>query len=303
MPICKFEDVDHTSMIMELRVTPFTKPSEDANATAVRNRVFVVAALIALTPIALAAADLPVRRLQTAFLGSDLSIAVTTDSLLIVMLPVLACAGADWLLRSHPEVVAGEIPFLFPFWIAPAFASLALAILLTRIPNWPLWLLVLVVGVGLIAAVLTAEYAGLAPGAPRYALARLSLTATAYAIGFVLFTLIYSARERSIVSATMTGLVAAGLALDLLAPQITGLRSAGAFAVVTGVLCAEATWALNYFNISAWTAGLLLLALFYVVVGLAQQHFQDRISPNVIAEFGVVLAVTLFAAWLLAPVR
>lgn len=290
-------------MIIESRVAPLPKPSEDPSDAAARNRVFVVAALIALTPIALAAASLPVRRLETAFLGSDLSLTVTTDSLLMVMLPVLACAGADWLLRSHPEVVAGEVPYLFPFWVAPAYASLALAILLTRIPNWPLWLLALAVGVALIAAVLTAEYVGLAPGARGYALARLALTATAYAIAFTLFTLIYSARERSIVSATMTGLVAAGLALDLLAPHITGMRSAGAFALVTGVLCAEATWALNYLNISSWAAGTLLLALFYALVGLAQQHFQDRITPNVLAEFGVVLAVALFAAWLLAPVR
>ncbi|HRA52673.1 MAG TPA: hypothetical protein PLQ83_03405 [Thermoflexales bacterium] len=291
------------SMIMDDCVASSSKLSLDSGAVEARNRTFVVAALIALAPIALAAADLPARRLQTAFLGSALTVTITADSLLIVLMPVLACSGADWLLRAHPEVRAGEIPFLFPFWIAPAFASLALAVLLTRIPNWPLWVLTLAFGTVLIVVILTAEYVGLSPGSRGYALSRLALTAVTYAIGFGLFTLVYSARERSVVSATLTFVIAAGLALDLLAPHIIGLRSAGAFALVTGLVCAQATWALNYWNVSNWSAGVLLLAVFYLLVGLAQQHVQDHISPMILVEFGVVLAVALFAAWQLAPVR
>ena len=76
-----------------------------------------------------------------------------------------------------------------------------------------------------------------------------------------------------------------------------------AFAIVTGLICGQATWALNYWNVSNWSAGVLLLALFYLLVGLAQQHFQDRISPMILVEFAVVLAVALFAVWQLAPVR
>ncbi|MBK8836000.1 MAG: hypothetical protein IPO29_14515 [Anaerolineae bacterium] len=158
-------------------VASSSKLSLDSGAVEARNRTFVVAALIALAPIALAAADLPARRLQTAFLGSALTVTITADSLLIVLMPVLACSGADWLLRAHPEVRAGEIPFLFPFWIAPAFASLALAVLLTRIPNWPLWVLTLAFGTVLIVVILTAEYVGLSPGSRGYALSRLALTA------------------------------------------------------------------------------------------------------------------------------
>ncbi len=290
-------------MIIDDRVALTPKLTDETGAVLARNRIFVVTALIALAPIALSAAELPARRLETAFLGSDLAITLTTDSLLLVLMPVLACAGADWLLRSHPEVRSGEVPFLFPFWIAPGFAALTLAVLLTRIPNWPLWLLTLCLGVGLIAVMLYAEYVGLSPGARGYALARLALTAITYAIAFGLFTLLYSARERSVVSATLVAVVAAGLSLDLLAPHIIGLRSAAAFALVTALICGEATWALNYWNISNWSAGVLLLTIFYLVVGLAQQHFQDRISAVILIEFLVVLGVALFAAWQLAPVR
>ncbi len=272
-------------------------------ASAIRDRVLILTALIALTPLALLVVELPTRAATVLFLGSPLTITLTTDSLLLILIPVLTCAGVDWVLREHPDVRAGEVPFLFPFWIAPAFAALAVSTLLTRIPTWPLWLVVLALGVVIIAALVFAEYVSLSPNARGYASARLVLTSVSYAIAFALFTLVYSTRERSIISATLTSLIAAGLALDLMAPHIVGLRNAGLFAGIIGLLVGQATWALNYWNISNWSAGVVLLAVFYALIGLAQQYFQDRLTRGVLAEFAVVTAIALLVAWQLAGVR
>lgn len=272
-------------------------------ASAIRERVLVLIALIAFTPLALLVVELPARSATLDFLGSPLSINLSTDSLLIVLIPVLTCAGVDWVLRGHPEVRAGEVPYLFPFWIAPGFAALALAVLLTRIPAWPLWILVLVAGIAVIAALVFAEYVGLSPNARGYALARLILTGVSYAIAFALFTLVYSAKERSGISATVTTLIAVGLALDLMAPHIIGLKPAAAFASVIGLIVGQATWALNYWNISIWSAGVLLLTTFYVMIGLSQQYFQDRLTRGVLVEFAVVAGVAVAVAWQLAGVR
>jgi hypothetical protein len=272
-------------------------------AAAVRNRVLVLVALIALTPVALEVVELPTRSASINFLGSALSITFSTDSLLLVLMPVLTCAGVDWVLRDHPDVHAGEIPYLFPFWIAPAFASLTIAWLLTRIPSWPVWLGVLLLGVIAIGTLVSAEYVGLSPYARGYAVARLVLTGVSYAIAFALFTLIYSARERSVISATLTTLVAFGLCLDLMAPHIIGLRTAATFSLVVGLLVGQSIWALNYWNISNWSAGVLLLAVLYVMIGLAQQYFQDRLTRSVLIEFGVVATIALIIAWQLAGVR
>ena len=201
----------------------------ELTAASIRDRVLIVTALIALTPLALLVVELPTRTASVNFLGSPLSINLSTDSLLVVLIPVLTCAGVDWVLRDHPDVRAGEVPYLFPFWIAPVFAALALSLLLTRIPTWPLWIVVLAIGVVMIGVLVFAEYVSLSPNARGYAAARLVLTGVSYAIAFVLFTHLYSARERSIISATLTSLVAAGLALDLMAPHIIGLRTAAVF--------------------------------------------------------------------------
>ncbi len=272
-------------------------------ASAVRNRVLVLVALVALTPVALEVVDLPTRSATFSFLGSALSISLSADSLLLVLMPVLTCAGVDWVLRDHPDVRGGEIPYLFPFWVAPGFAALTLAWLLTRIPTWSLWVSVLLLGVIAIATLVFAEYVGLSPYARGYAVARLLLTGVSYAIAFGLFTLIYSARERSVISATLAALVAFGLALDLMAPHIIGLGTAATFSLVVGLMVGEATWALNYWNISNWSAGVLLLAVLYVMIGLAQQHVQDRLTRGVLVEFGVVAGVAAFIAWQLANVH
>jgi len=271
--------------------------------SSVANRILVLVALLALTPVLLLVIELPTRNASLTFLGSPLSINLTTDSLLIVFLPVLTIAGVDWVLRDHPDVQAGEVPFLFPFWMAPGLSALALALLLTRLTSWPTWIAALLTGIVVLGLLIVAEYHTISPNAPAYPLARLAVTGLSYLIAFGLFTLIYSTRERSAITATATFLVAATLALDLLAPHIIGLRQATLFALIVGWLVGQATWALNYWNISNWSAGVLLLTTFYVSVGIAQQHFQERLTRGVLVEFAAVTLVALVMAWQLAGVR
>ncbi|MDW8350567.1 MAG: hypothetical protein RML99_01550 [Anaerolineae bacterium] len=267
------------------------------------NRILVLAALLALTPVLLLVVELPSRNASLTFLGSPLSINLNTDSLLILFLPVLTIAGVDWVLRDHPDVQAGEVPFLFPFWMAPGLAALALALLLTRLTSWSVWIAALLVGVFVLGILIVAEYYTITPNTPAYPIARLTVTGLSYLIAFSLFTLIYSTRERSVITATSALLVAVALALDLLAPHIIGLRQAALFALIIGWLVGQATWALNYWNVSNWSAGVVLLTVFYVSVGIAQQHFQERLSRGVLIEFAVVSAIALVVAWQLAGAR
>jgi len=272
-------------------------------ASELRHRGAVLVALMALTPVALLVVELPTRTLLFNFLGSALSIRLSTDSLLVVLLPVLVCAGVDWVLRDHPDVREGEVLFLFPYWIVPGLAALAMADLLTRINTWGPWIGVLAIGIVLITVLVGAEYVSLSPNASGYGVARLVLTGVSYVIAFTLFTLIYSTRERSAISATLNFFVATFLALDLLAPHIIGLGRASIFAVITGLIVAQITWALNYWNISNWSGGMLLVTVFYVISGLAQQYFQEKLNRFVLIEFAVTATVALVVVWQLAEIR
>ena len=296
-------ETNHPTPVSESGPRPASETRVHWFDTQVRNRALVVLALVMLTPLALEAIDLPVRHLAFSVFGSAIGITLGSKAILVSALPALTCAGVDWLLRDHPDVRQGEVPFLFPFWIAPGFAALALALALTRIGSWPLWVAALILGVIGIGAITLSEWFTVSPATPGYSLSRLMLTVGVYATAFALFTLIYTTRERSIINATLVTGVAFCLTLDLVAPHIIGLKSALVQGLAVGVIMGQATWALNYWNISNWSAGVILLTMFYVMVGLAQQHFQDRLSRSVLFEFGGVAVIALVVAWQLSGVR
>ena len=268
------------------------------------NRILTLVALLALTPVLLLVVELPIRIASLNLLGSPLSITLSTDALLLVFLPTLTVAGADWILRDHPEVQSGRIAFLFPFWVTPGLVALALAILLTRLTTWAGWLTALIGGAIAIGALLLAVYRSLAPEASPHSPARIVVTTLGYLIAFVLFTLIYSTRERSAVTATASFLTSTVLAIDLLAPRsLRDLRQAVPYALIAGWLTGQAIWALNYCNLSQWSAGVIMLVIFYAAVGIAQQHLLGRLTRGVLVEFAIVSVVAMVIAWRLADVR
>jgi Protein of unknown function (DUF5656) len=269
----------------------------------ITNRLLTLLALLSVAPLLLLLIDLPPRGFQFSLLGAPVFINITADTLLMTLLPVLAVTGADWLLRDHPSVQRGELPFLFPFWVAPGLAALALAIVLSAIESWPVWIVALVIGVIAIAVLLHAEFVTLTPGAPGYAGARLIVTALTYVIGFALFTAIYAQRERTAISAVEMMLVGFVLAMDLLAPQLIGLRTASLYAAIITFILGQATWAMNVWSISEWSAGVLLVAIFYVSIGLVQQHLQGSITRTVLAEYGAVSVLALVVVAALAGAR
>ncbi len=65
------------------------------------------------------------------------------------------------------------------------------------------------------------------------------------------------------------------------------------FAAIIALSLGQITWALNYWRIGALTAGLLLLLIFYVLVGLAQQQLLGKLSRRALWEFGSVAVAAL----------
>jgi hypothetical protein len=55
----------------------------------------------------------------------------------------------------------------------------------------------------------------------------------------------------------------------------------------------QITWALNYWRTDTLSVGLLLLLIFYVLTGLAQQHMAHKLSRRLLWGFGGVTVVAL----------
>ncbi len=121
-----------------------------------------------------------------------------------------------------------------------------------------------------------------------------------------LFTLIYNARLRSLMSATAISLATVMLSARLFWVSKSNLTRALQYGGVTGLILGQVTWGLNYWRLSGLQGGLFLLLVFYMVIGLIQQFQQGQLddgrnTPRIILEYGGVAIVTLLLVALAAP--
>jgi hypothetical protein len=258
-----------------------------------RQRLSVFIGLIMLCLVLTQFIQLPTRTFAVNIFGSELGVDLSADWLMAILLASLACTGTDALVRTHPRAQELGLSYTFVYWILPGLLGLAAARLLSQAPTRLLWVAGLAATGLLFVVLLTAEYTTVDPLAPVYPQARLFLNVIAYALAFVVFILIYQTRGRSLVTATALLVASFALALDL-------LWSAGAepghttmLASVVGLILGESSWAMNYWQISTWSAGIVLMLIFYVMTGLASQHLQGKLSRRVLAEFFVVAVIGL----------
>jgi hypothetical protein len=205
----------------------------------------------------------------------------------------IACTGTDVIVRSHPTAKRIEARYSFVTWTLPALTVLLAVVLLPQAPTLLYRLAGLVLTGFILILVISAEYYTVDPADSRYLPARLSLNAWAYLLALVTFVLIYSAKSRSLVSATGVTFVGTLLALELLRGAGRSFGRTGLYALIAGLITGEIIWAMNYWRIQGVTGGLLLLLGFYVATGLANQQLQGRLTRRVLVEYAIVALVGL----------
>jgi len=266
-----------------------------------RNRLSVLIAVLLLGSVIFRFIELPERVWNLQLLGSPLEIHVTETWLLITLMVGLVCTGTSLILHDHPHLVEHSGRPIYVSWILPGVLIGLSAYLLARISTWPMWIGGLtLVGIA-ISLVISTEYTAVSPDAPGYPMARLALNVLAYLLVFTLFAIIYHTRTRSLVTSTLTLLTATLLALDLLSVADVPLRRVVLFAGIVGLIVGESTWALNYWQVSAWVGGLFLLLTFYITVNAAHQHLLERLSGPILVEFVIVAIIVLTIILLKVP--
>ncbi len=260
-----------------------------------RDRMSVLVGTIVLGLALMRLIDLPDRFVHTTVLGSPLGIQVSTTTVMLALITALAATGMESLARSHPSFTNGRRFDLrsLVHAIQPALAVLLLgAQLALGTQPWTAWWLGLGITAILTALVLAAEYMTVDPALRQGALG-LAMTALNLLLALASFTLIYSTRARSFLTATEASVVAGLLALRLLWGMGQPLRQALIYAGVIGLALGECLWALNYWRATPLLAGLLLVLIYYAMTGIAQQHGRGALDRRVLAEFGLVALVGL----------
>lgn len=273
---------------------------EAVNTPVDRDRLSVVLAVLVLSAVLFRFIELPEYAFRWHVLGSPLEIYVTNTLVLVALTVGLACTGTSLVLHDHPLLTPHSGRRIYILWVLPGTLAGLSAYLLSLAPTLGLWIGGLTVFGISIGLTISAENATVSAEASSYPGARLVLNVLAYLMAFVIFLLIYQTRTRSLVTATLTLVTAGFLAVDLLSVADVPLGRMLPFAGIVGLIIGQSTWALNYWQMSAWTGGLLLLLIFYVLVNVAHQHLLERLRPSMLVEFAAITVAVLLVVWISA---
>ena len=207
-------------------------------------------------------------------------------------------AGLEAALRTHPN--QARLRHTYRFWGLPSAITLLGIGVLPNIHEQSLWLVALgMLAIGL-ATSMAREYHTVDPEDPHYHEARWLLNILAYATAALAFILIYLSRSRSLVSATLMGIMTGLLAMDLLRESAKRHRDLFLASGILGLLMAQFTVLLNYWPLPSIRVALMLLVGFYLAVGLWRMDLKEQITLQRVGG-EAILALVAFLLILIFP--
>ncbi len=247
--------------------------------------------------------QLPARTVTWIVFGTPLSIVVNTPTLLAAPLLVLVAHGMLAVIRAHPRALAGDLPKAWIMTALPVAFVLTAAQLLPLIEARVTWLFVLVLSGLLLAAISMMTYHTIDEDDRLYHVARVALNFITYAIALLLFLVVYQSRARSVLTGTLTTVIGTLLTLELLrgAGVTAHQRPVLTYGLLCGLVLGETMWVLNYWQLPALTGSFLILLVFYLLVGLAQQGMAGVWRRTIVLEFLAIGAAGLLLLWQFAP--
>jgi hypothetical protein len=248
--------------------------------------------------------DLPTLQYSFWALGSPVTLSFTGTILFAIFLAVMAGAAAQSVVAVHPYFAGlswNIYARTWTYWALPMAVAIISVLLIPLATTAVVQALALLSCAGFLALALVALYATVERGQMGFRRARLALDALTYGCALLLFLFVYQTRTRSLVSSTLIGVTALLLAIEILRTATPRSSTTLVYSAIVGVILGQVTWALNYWVLPGMTGGLLLLLIFYLLVGIAQQGLQGRLTQRVMLEFGLFAIVALLLIAFVGP--
>jgi hypothetical protein len=115
-----------------------------------------------------------------------------------------------------------------------------------------------------------------------------------HGVAFLLLATIYINKVRSLLSASVVALLICLLLVQIADGERFPIERRLIYGLVGGVILGEITWALNYWPLTGWTGGAVLLIAFYLVAGLILAQVRDGLRRRDVFEYGLS-AAAMFA--------
>jgi hypothetical protein len=237
-----------------------------------------------------------------AVLGAALAVNVrgAPVALLLAALVVTVSAGMDLALRGEARYHPTPDLFILPAAVVVG-GVLFISVLASGTASGVAIVACLAALAALLFVVFWAEFASLSGRAQRDATERRGpravLTVVGYLAAFLLYAAIHQSKARCLFSApafTVLTFLLARRQLRLV-PEPPAMPRALMYAGMVALAAGEVTWALNYWPLNGVLGGAFLLAALYFLLGVFSHHVQGKLTPRLLAEYGVVSAASVLA--------
>lgn len=119
-----------------------------------------------------------------------------------------------------------------------------------------------------------------------------------HGVAFLVLATIYINKVRSLLSATAVALVVCLLLVQIADGERFPAERRLIYGLVGGMILGEITWALNYWPLTGWTGGAVLLIAFYLITGLILAQVREGLRRRDILEYGAIAAIAFgIVAW------
>ena len=256
------------------------------------NRLSIVAAVIMLAFALTQLISFPAQDFSFLIFGILVDLKLDFNTIITTMTAILAAAGMEWLLQSHPHRKALKYKwFAVRHWIVPVLTALVIGVALKNFSGSSLWWVTFVLGSLLLMAVFIAEYNVLDFQSPYSPLAIIGLTALSFVLFLLLAVSVNTTNLRLYVRIPLLGLGA------LMVISRTFYLRLGkwlpVWSLIASLILVETVVGLHYLPISPIQYGLALVGLGYALTSIVSGIKESRRSWAMWAE-PVGMVVVLF---------
>lgn len=263
------------------------------------NQLSIVTAAIMLAFALTQLVSFPAQLISLSVLGILIEIFLDFNTVVTLLTAVLAAAGIDWLIQSHPEKDEYKSKWAFVrHWIVPVLTTIVIGVALTSFSRSPLWWAVFVLGSLLLLAVLIAEYNVVGTHDEVYhPLATVALTGISFALFLLLSIAVYYANLRLYIRLPLLALGAMMVIMRSLYLRLGNWHTLWAF--VSSLIVSEIAVGFNYLPLNPIQYGILLMGIAYALTSVVTAIKENRRQWAFWAEpiSMLVLVVVISIIW------
>jgi hypothetical protein len=256
------------------------------------NRLSIVAAAIMLAFGLTQLLTFPGQVFSFTLLGILLEFYLDFSTIVTILTAVLAVAGMDWLIRSHPDSPDKSSPLQYMrHWIMPILTTLVIGVALNNFAGGPFWWVIFALGSVLLMAVFVGDYTVVSVGDIRHPLATVGLIGLSFALYLLLAVAVCAINLRLYLRLPLLGLGALMVISRALFLRLRVWLLGWSFAI--SLIVTEIAVGLHYLPLSPNQYGLVLVGLAYALTSITAGIKESRRGLSLWAEPAGMLLVLL----------